>query len=205
MKKSLFSLVILLSGNLLKAEKTTECINNSAECMTSSMTSCNSEMNLSTSLTNNCCQEQGADLSDSCNATCDITCNTTCEQTNQISSMTTNKMSPEMVSMQMCMMQAVTNNDMKMVQELLLAGVDVNCCDEKGKTPIMCAVDMGHLEMYQYLMQKGADVFMRDKAGNSVLFYACSKTRSADMEIDHQKISDHQEIILNLLEMGIDF
>ena len=197
MKKSFFSLIVLLSGSLLKAEKNNECIGMGSDCVNNSMV----EMCVSNSPTKNECQ-------DNCEIACDITCDLTSDQTNQMKNMNcaTSNMNPtEMDSTQMCMMQAVTTNDMDLVQKMVNAGVDVNCCDENGKTPLMCAVDMGHLNMYQYLISQGADVFMRDKAGNSVLFYACSKTRSCDMEIDHQKICDHQEIILSLLESGIDF
>ena len=201
MKKTLFSLVVLLSAGTLKSEATAECVEVSADCMKGSMTTC-PEMTAD----DNCCPEQTSntkcvELSD---MMCDASGTEKVEMTSK-SCETVNMCMSEMTSMQMCMMQAVTNNDVEMVQKMVTAGVDVNCCDQHGKTPLMCAVDMGHLEMYQYLMQKGADVHMRDHAGNSVLFYACSKTRSADMEIDHQKLCAHQEIILNLLEMGVDF
>ena len=201
MKKSLFSLVVLLSVTSLKSQTTVECVDVSSDCIVGSMPSC-AEMPTS----NNSCPEQTA--ANECVLVGDIMCDVSGNEKTQITTKsceTANMCMAEMTSMQMCMMQAVTNNDVEMVQKMLTAGVDVNCCDEHGKTPLMCAVDMGHLEMYQYLMQKGADVFMRDHAENSVLFYACSKTRSADMEIDHQKICSHQEIILNLLEMGVDF
>jgi hypothetical protein len=201
MKKSLFSLVVLLSVSSLKSQTTVECVDVSADCTVGSMPSC-AQMPSS----NNSCPEQTS--ANACVVLGDIMCDVSGNEKTQITTKSceaANMSMTEMTSMQICMMQAVNNNDVEMVQKMLTAGVDVNCCDEHGKTPLMCAVDMGHLEMYQYLIQKGADVFMRDHADNSVLFYACSKTRSADMEIDHQKICSHQEIILNLLEMGVDF
>lgn len=204
MKKSLFSLAILLSVSALKSETTVECVEVSADCTKGSMTSC-PEM----TTPNSCCPDKLTTTT--CDVTCDVTCEMPCDVNtcdNQTATMcceTTTMNATDMASMELCMMQAVTNNDVDMVQKMVEAGVNINCCDENGKTPLMCAVDMGHLEMYQYLMQKGADAHMRDQAGNSVLFYACSKTRSADMEIDHTKLCAHQEIILNLLEMGIDF
>ena len=206
MKKYLFSLVFLLSANLVKAEKKAECVNNSTECITTSITPCTSEM----TVCNSSCPEKNCTTN--LDVTCDPSCDTKCQligcENNETTTMcceTSTVDMTEMASMQMCMMQAVTTNDLDLVQEMVNAGVNVNCCDENGKTPLMCAVDMGHLNMYKYLISQGADVFMRDKAGNSVLFYACSKTRCCDMEIDHQKICDHQEIILSLLEIGIDF
>jgi hypothetical protein len=200
MKKSLLSLVILLSGSSLKSEATVECGDITPDCMNTSVTSCH---DMTTS--NSCCPEQLT------TAKCDIVCEmpnevAACEKQATVMSFDTPTMDTnDMASMQLCMMQAVTNNDVDMVQKMVEAGVNINCCDENGKTPLMCAVDMGHLEMYQYLMQKGADAHMRDHSGNSVLSYACSKTRSTDMEIDHKKLYQHQEIILNLLEMGVDF
>jgi hypothetical protein len=201
MKKSLFSLVVLLSVGTVKSEATAECGDVSADSMNGCMTSC-SKMTSA----NNCCPEQTS--VNKCVANADMMCDESCTEKAKMTTDVcedTNLCMTEMTSMQMCMMQAAANNDVEMVQKMMTAGVDVNCCDQHGKTPLMCAVDMGHLEMYQYLMQKGADMFMRDHAGNSVLFYACSKTRSTDMEIDHQKLCAHQEIILNLLEMGVDF
>jgi hypothetical protein len=201
MKKSLFSLVVLLSAGTLKSEATAQCGDVSTDCMNSSMKSC-PEMTSA----NNCCPEQTSTTK--CTLEGDMMCDASCTEKAKMTTdgcEDTNMCMTEMTSMQMCMMQAAANNDVEMVQKMLSVGVDVNCCDEHGKTPLMCAVDMGHLEMYQYLMQKGADVFMRDHADNSVLFYACSKTRSADMEIDQEKICAHQDIILNLLEMGVDF
>jgi hypothetical protein len=204
MKKSLFSLVILLSGSLVKAEKTSMCAAGVTDSSTNSMSSCMTSCASDKTASNNVCPEQ------SCSFECDAVCDEH-ESNDMMPTMTTRSCETttvdmtEMTLMQMCMMQAAANNNLEMVEKMVAAGVDVNCCDETGKTPLMCAVDMGHLEMYQYLMQKGADAFMRDNAGCSVLFYACSKTRSVDMEIDQEKICAHQEIILNLLEMGIDF
>ena len=54
--------------------------------------------------------------------------------------------------------RAVSEKNWEMVKFFIANGVDVNCCDDDGDTPICVAVMSGKLKMCQYLIEHGADL-----------------------------------------------
>lgn len=49
------------------------------------------------------------------------------------------------------------------VERLLIQGADVNCQDERGRSPLMIATQKNNFEMAELLINHGADVNLRDK------------------------------------------
>lgn len=58
------------------------------------------------------------------------------------------------------------------VRELLSQGIDPNCSNKQGETPIMAAALTDNLELFDLLQQAGADLGARTKDGNLTLFRA---------------------------------
>ncbi|XP_075456083.1 ankyrin repeat, SAM and basic leucine zipper domain-containing protein 1 isoform X2 [Ascaphus truei] len=68
--------------------------------------------------------------------------------------------------------KALTSGDVNLVEELLLSGVNVECCFQFGWTPLMYAASVANLEMVRVLLDKGANAsFEKDKF--TVLMSAC--------------------------------
>lgn len=61
------------------------------------------------------------------------------------------------------------------VEQFLEKGMDVNICDEKGRTPIFFASSNGHQDLCFYLLKKGADPNKTDINGKSAISIAIQK------------------------------
>lgn len=64
--------------------------------------------------------------------------------------------------MSTAILDAVLQEDLSKVRELLANQVNVNVQDESGRTPLMIAVQKNHYEMAKLLLDNGADLNMRD-------------------------------------------
>ena len=64
--------------------------------------------------------------------------------------------------------------DLEDIRVLIDAGADVNAKDEDGWTPLLLAVDCGHLEALQTLIDVGADVNAKNNSGDTPLHYMVS-------------------------------
>ncbi len=69
---------------------------------------------------------------------------------------------------------AMRQNRRKTAKELILAGVDVNIKDERGRSALFYAVFRGEIGMVKLLLSKGAEVRTRDIINATPLHYACS-------------------------------
>ncbi len=67
------------------------------------------------------------------------------------------------------------NGQIKAIKALSAAGVDLNCTDEKGRTPVMLAILNGKVRTLNALIKEGADINKRDMKGNSALMYALTR------------------------------
>ena len=67
---------------------------------------------------------------------------------------------------------AAQEGDVKLVEELIAKGADVNAKDKYGETPLHSALKKAQSEMVQLLIAKGADVNAKDKYGATPLFEA---------------------------------
>ena len=62
------------------------------------------------------------------------------------------------------------------VDLLLEAGAQLDAVDDRGRTALMIAADLGHAEMADILIERGADRIVRDKAGKTALDLAANDT-----------------------------
>ena len=70
------------------------------------------------------------------------------------------------------LIEAVTKNDLKAVQQLLKEGANVDAQDARGRTALLAAVEGHHLESTKVLLEAGADVNIQDYKQDSPLLLA---------------------------------
>jgi hypothetical protein len=63
------------------------------------------------------------------------------------------------------LMEAVQNGDLEAVQQLSRDTRTLNTRDAYGRTPLMLAARMGHIEMAKTLIEAGVDIDAKDKYG----------------------------------------
>ncbi|XP_010877241.1 ankyrin repeat domain-containing protein 63 [Esox lucius] len=70
----------------------------------------------------------------------------------------------------------------KFTRLLVEKGADVNCQDERGRTSLSLACELGHLDAVKLLVQFNADPDVSDAWGNSALMYAAYSGHSQVLE-----------------------
>ncbi|MFC4740029.1 ankyrin repeat domain-containing protein [Flavobacterium ponti] len=76
---------------------------------------------------------------------------------------------------------AISKGDIATVKQIISYGIDVNDTTNRGMTPLMYAAIYNQSEIAALLLEKGADVNMKDKSGSTAL--------------DHAKTSGSNEVI----------
>jgi ankyrin repeat protein len=76
--------------------------------------------------------------------------------------------------------EAVEENNLPEVSRPLGVGADVNAKDtDLGRTPLIEACSYGHMQVFQALLEHGADIEAKDSDGWTPLHWACAKNRVA--------------------------
>ncbi len=70
------------------------------------------------------------------------------------------------------LIEAVAQNDLTTVRELVKAGTNINAQDARGRTPLLAAVEGHYLESAKMLLDAGADVNLQDDKMDSPLLLA---------------------------------
>jgi ankyrin repeat protein len=70
------------------------------------------------------------------------------------------------------LIEAVAQNDLTTVHELVKAGTNINAQDTRGRTALLAAVEGHHLESAKVLIEAGADVNLQDDKMDSPLLLA---------------------------------
>lgn len=76
---------------------------------------------------------------------------------------------------------SVMNGIKAAVAQQISCGIDINTCDEKGRTALIIAASRGYEEICTFLLESGADPDVKDVDGNTALTVAENK--------GHQKIA----------------
>ncbi len=85
---------------------------------------------------------------------------------------------------------AAQSGDIKVIQELIAAGADVNKADKDGRTSLQMASEKGNTEIVSKLIAAGADVNKANKQGVTPLWVASQ--------------NGHTETVSNLIAVGAD-
>ncbi|KAH9493191.1 hypothetical protein Btru_022174 [Bulinus truncatus] len=102
------------------------------------------------------------------------------------------------------------NGNKFQVQRLVLLNIDVNCTDAIGNTPLMICAMNRFCDIARVLLEKGADVNITNRHGNSALMLSVAYSCSTDMirtlleqkTINiHQKNSDGYTCLMMAMEM----
>lgn len=118
------------------------------------------------------------------------------------------------------MLNAINNQDIGSVKDLLQRGVDVNMTDPEGNSLLMQAARNGDIPILELLLTNKAKVLSKNKYGDSALMLAALQGHlkgvvalaSAGAEIDpegwtpliYAAIGGHAEIVRFLLTLDID-
>ncbi|CAO3680294.1 unnamed protein product [Umbelopsis ramanniana] len=65
---------------------------------------------------------------------------------------------------------AAGNGQLDRVKELVESGIDTNCHDDFGYTPLHAAASYGHLDVIEYLISQGGNIDVEDFDGDTPLF-----------------------------------
>lgn len=79
------------------------------------------------------------------------------------------------------LIEALLENNLDVVENLLRRGADPNQTDFEGRTPLMLAAQLGNLDMINALLRARANVNAQDSSGNSALIFATTQGNSALM------------------------
>ena len=85
---------------------------------------------------------------------------------------------------------AIANNNIETAQELIDAGVDVNCKNYKGETPLILATKINHMSIIEELMKASVDLNIKDEDGDTALMCAAK--------------NNHIDVLKRLIEFKAD-
>lgn len=112
-------------------------------------------------------------------------------------------MSKHQILQNLC--DAATRGDVEAAEKALAQGAKVNGRAEYGKTPVMFAIQNGHIPMIRFLKSKGARLNMLDDEQDSAMMYAFTNNRGR-IHQDAPKgeiTQEHQmEVVRELLSLG---
>ncbi|CAF0858837.1 unnamed protein product [Adineta ricciae] len=97
---------------------------------------------------------------------------------------------------------AVQKNDESMIQFLLHLGAHPDRTDFKRRTPLMHAVERGHVEAVRTLLNANAKTNVRDLEGQDVLFYCLSDGTYRQQECFSMIMSKRTPDVNGITEMG---
>jgi ankyrin repeat protein len=81
-----------------------------------------------------------------------------------------NKLSLSREESQM-LLAAAKGKDLGMIEKLIWGGVDPNCADKQGRTPLMKAIMNGNMLIADRLIELGADPEIIDREGKTASSY----------------------------------
>ena len=74
-------------------------------------------------------------------------------------------------------------NCSKVVSYLVDRGAEVNAVDNKGQTPLMISIIAGSVQGVTALLERGADILMKDMEGNNAMHHIVTRNRKKILEL----------------------
>lgn len=68
-------------------------------------------------------------------------------------------------------LKAASDGDLKIIRSCLNEKYDVNISNNDGKTPLMLAIEKHHMKAVKFLLEKGANIHIMDRKGDTALQY----------------------------------
>ena len=78
---------------------------------------------------------------------------------------------------------AISKGDIEKVKQIIAYGIDVNDTTNRGMTPLMYAAIYNQSEIAKLLLEKGANLNLKDKSGSTALDHAKTSGSNEVMEI----------------------
>lgn len=92
------------------------------------------------------------------------------------------------------LVQAAKTGNMKIIQDMLGQGIDINTQDTSGRTLLILAASAGKYAAADLLLDKGANVDKFDKNGNTLLHYLASSSRKEALDLMKKAIAKGADI-----------
>ncbi len=81
------------------------------------------------------------------------------------------------------LMQALTESDMVMAEELLQHGADINEPDAENDTPLTASIIFEHLDFVPFLLERGASLSAKNMHGENALFCAAKHGQKKTVQL----------------------
>jgi RNA polymerase primary sigma factor len=91
---------------------------------------------------------------------------------------------------------SIMNGIQAAVEQQIGRGINVNACDEKGRTALIIAASRGHKDICHLLLESGADPCMRDIDGNTALTAASQRGHLKIVSLLHNYIASDPALLV---------
>ncbi|MFF2793806.1 ankyrin repeat domain-containing protein [Lysinibacillus xylanilyticus] len=94
------------------------------------------------------------------------------------------------------LIQAVENNDLEKVQEILQdSSYPINETNDKGETPLLIATHENYIEVAKLLIEAGADINLQDNIKDSAYLYAGAQGKTEILKYMIEHAEPNQNIV----------
>ncbi|WP_427110300.1 ankyrin repeat domain-containing protein [Lysinibacillus xylanilyticus] len=94
------------------------------------------------------------------------------------------------------LIQAVENNDLEKVQEILQdSSYPINETNDKGETPLLIATHENYIEVAKLLIEAGADINLQDNIQDSAYLYAGAQGKTEILKYMIEHAEPNQNIV----------
>lgn len=99
--------------------------------------------------------------------------------------------------------RAAVSDDIKSISSMNFVGSDVNSCDSFGWSASMIAACEGSQKVFEFLLNKGCDLAIADRSGNTALSLAKSKNRSEIEKMINDRMANVQKTDELLMDVSV--
>jgi|AraplaMF_Col_mLB_1032019.scaffolds.fasta_scaffold05381_2 uncharacterized protein len=84
----------------------------------------------------------------------------------------TQEVNEEMNKLNRALLKAADEGDKEAISKLLADGADIDATDDRGRTSLMIAIHTNQLQLFTFLVERGANINIRDNQLDNPLLYA---------------------------------